>query len=231
MNRIVNIYHNNYLKSKKIKIKFDPLKEKTWEHTFDPDEHCDDIPLFEIPLPPNKSCVFQDIIQKNDIKNEIMKDALSMINKSEEEKQNDIKQKNISVSSKKNKYVSQKFLEKIKMKEKANNIINEINNYSLYYNSNKDMNAIYREILIQMKTILIINKKSMELSKISEAVLNSSQMIKDTFVEKNKMAEVISLLCGKYVDYVSIKNHSVYGRIVVLEKSNFTIPNNISLEN
>jgi len=231
LNRIVNIYHNNYLKSKKIKIKFDPLKEKTWEHTFVPDEHCDDIPLFEIPLPPNKSCVFQDIIQKNDIKNEIMKDALSMINKSEEEKQNDIKQKNISVSSKKNKYVSQKFLEKIKMKEKANNIINEINNYSLYYNSNKDMNAIYREILIQMKTILIINKKSMELSKISEAVLNSSQMIKDTFVEKNKMAEVISLLCGKYVDYVSIKNHSVYGRIVVLEKSNFTIPNNISLEN
>ena len=231
LNRIVNIYHDKYLKSKNIKIKFDPLKEKTWEHTFDPDEHCDDIPLFEIPLPPNKSCVFQDIIQKNDIKNEIMKDALSMINKSEEEKQNDIKQKNISVSCKKNKYVSQKFLEKIKMKEKANNIINEINNYSLYYNSNKDMNAIYREILIQMKTILIVNKKSMELNKISEAVLNSSQMIKDTFVEKNKMAEIITLLCGKYGDCVSIKNHSVYGRIVVLEKSNFTIPNNIILEN
>jgi len=73
------------------------------------------------------------------------------------------------------------------MKEKANSIINEINNYSLYYNSSKDMNAIYKEVLIQMKTILIVNKKSMELNKISEAILNSSQMIKDTFIEKNKV--------------------------------------------
>ena len=115
-----------------------------------------------------------------------MKDALSMINKSNEDKQKESQdpnpipnqKNNASTAKPKNKYVSQKFLEKIKMKEKANNIINEINNYSLYYNSNKDMNAIYREILIQMKTILIVNKKSMELSKITEAVLNSSQMIK-----------------------------------------------------
>ena len=81
LNKIVNVYHDKYLKRKKINPGFDPLIEKTWYHGFDPDEECEDIPLFEIPLPPSKSSVFQETIMKNDIRNEIMKDALSMINK------------------------------------------------------------------------------------------------------------------------------------------------------
>ena len=239
LNRIVNVYHNKYLAKNNIKLNFDPLKEKTWEHNFDPDAECEDIPLFEIPLPPNKCSVFQDIIMKNDIKNEIMKDALSMVNKSGEGEKNTSQNLNSNSNDKnnnyitptKNKYVSQKFLDKIRAKEKANNIITEINNYNLFHNSFKDFNAIYKEILMQIKTILIVNKKSMELDKISEAVLNSSQLIKDNVVEKDKMIEIICKLCEKYNDCISLKKHSLLGKIVVLENTNFQIPDKISIDN
>ena len=241
LNRIVNVFHNKYLSKKNIKINFDPLVEKTWEHNFDPDVECEDLPLFEIPLPPNKCSVFQDTIMKNDIKNEIMKDALSMVNKSNDEEEknasqnlnlnSNINKNNNSITAPKNKYVSQKFLEKIRAKEKANNVIKEINDYNLFHNSFKDSNAIYKEILMQMKTVLIVNKKSMELNKVSESVLNSSQLIKDTVCEKDKMAEIICMLCKKFSDFISLKNHSLLGKVVVLENNNFQIPNKISFDN
>ena len=240
LNRIVNVFHSKYLTKKNIKLNFDPLVEKTWEHNFDPDKECEDIPLFEIPLPPNKCSVFQELINKNDIKNEIMKDALNMVNKSNDDENISSQNLNSNLNSKnnnnyitptKNKYVSQKFLEKIRAKEKANNIINEITNYNLFHNSFKDSNAIYKEIIMQIKTILIVNKKSMKLDKISESVFNSSQLIKDIVIDKDKMAEIICMLCGKYSGFISIKNHSLLGKVVVLENSNFKIPNNISLDN
>ena len=241
LNRIVNVFHNKYLSKKNIKINFDPLVEKTWEHNFDPDAECEDLPLFEIPLPPNKCSVFQDTIMKNDIKNEIMKDALSMVNKSDDEEEkkasqnlnlnSNINKNNNSITAPKNKYVSQKFLEKIRAKEKANNVIKEINNYNLFHNSFKDSNAIFKEILMQMKTVLIVNKKSMELNKVSESVLNSSQLIKDSVCEKDKMAEIICMLCKKFSDFISLKNHSLLGKVVVLENNNFQIPNKISFDN
>ena len=234
LNRIVNFYHEKYLKAKKIRLGFDPLFEKTWYHTFNPDDECNDIPLFEIPMPPNKCSVFQETIMKNDIKNEILKDALSMINKSNEEIN---KSQNLNSNNKnnitpiKNKYVSQKFLEKIRAKERANNIINEINDYSQYHNSKKDMNEIYREILIQMKTKLLLNKKSMELRSISESVLNSSNLIKDAVNDEEKMSEIICKLCEKYKEFIAVKKHSSLGRLVVLEKSNFEIPWKVEFNN
>ena len=235
LNKIVNVYHDKYLKRKKINPGFDPLIEKTWYHGFDPDEECEDIPLFEIPLPPSKSSVFQETIMKNDIRNEIMKDALSMINKpNNEEKasQNlNLNNNNNNITPPKNKYVSQKFLEKIRAKEKANNIIKEINNYNQYHNSKKDMSAIYKEILIQMKTKLILNKKSMELKNISESVLNSSSSIKESIIDEENMAEIICKLCEKYKEFISLKKHSSLGRVVVLENANYSIPENISLDN
>ena len=234
LNKIVNVYHDKYLKRKKINPGFDPLIEKTWYHGFDPDEECEDIPLFEIPLPPSKSSVFQETIMKNDIRNEIMKDALSMINKpNNEEKasQNLNLNNNNNITPPKNKYVSQKFLEKIRAKEKANNIIKEINNYNQYHNSKKDMSAIYKEILIQMKTKLILNKKSMELKNISESVLNSSSTIKESIIDEENMAEIICKLCEKYKEFISLKKHSSLGRVVVLENANYSIPENISLDN
>ena len=233
LQRIVNVYHEKYLKKKRIKLGFDPLIEKTWYHKFNPDEECEDIPLFEIPLPPNKSSVFQDTIMKNDIKNEIMKDALSMINKSNDEvnESQNLNLKNKNINTTKNKYVSQQFLEKIRAKEKANNIIKEINNYNQYHNSKKDMNEIYKEILIQMKTKLLLNKKSMELRNISESVLNSSPMIKECVNDDEKLAEIICKLCEKYKEYISLKIHSSLGKVVVLEDSNFEIPEKVNFEN
>ena len=235
LNKIVNVYHDKYLKRKKINPGFDPLIEKTWYHGFDPDEECEDIPLFEIPLPPSKSSVFQETIMKNDIRNEIMKDALSMINKPNNEdkaSQNlNLNNNNNNLTPPKNKYVSQKFLEKIRAKEKANNIIKEINNYNQYHNSKKDMSAIYKEILIQMKTKLILNKKSMELKNISESVLNSSSTIKESIIDEENMAEIICKLCEKYKEFISLKKHSSLGRVVVLENANYSIPENISLDN
>ena len=233
LQRIVNIYHDKYLKRKNIKLGFDPLTEKAWHHNFNPDEECEDIPLFEIPLPPNKSSVFQDTVMKNDIKNEIMKDALSMINKSNEENNisKDSNEKNKNVTPIKNKYVSQKFLEKIRAKERANNIIKEINNYNQYYDSRKDMNAIYKEILVQMKTQLLINKKSMELRNISESVFNSNSLIKENVNDEGKLSEIICKLCEKYKEFIAVKNHSSLGKVVVLEDSNFKIPDNINIDN
>ena len=235
LNKIVNVYHDKYLKRKKINPGFDPLIEKTWYHGFDPDEECEDIPLFEIPLPPSKSSVFQETIMKNDIRNEIMKDALSMINKPNNEdkaSQNlNLNNNNNNITPPKNKYVSQKFLEKIRAKEKANNIIKEINNYNQYHNSKKDMSAIYKEILIQMKTKLILNKKSMELKNISESVLNSSSTIKESIIDEENMAEIICKLCEKYKEFISLKKHSSLGCVVVLENTNYSIPENISLDN
>ena len=171
---------------------------------------------------------------KNDIKNEILKDALSMINKSNEEineSQNlNLNNKN-NITPIRNKYVSQKFLDKIRAKEKANNIINEINDYNQYHNSKKDMSVIYREILIQMKTKLLLNKKSMELRNISESVLNSNNLIKEAINDEEKMSEIICKLCEKYKDFIAVKKHSSLGRLVVLENSNFEIPRNINFDN
>ena len=233
LNRIVNVYHDKFLKKKNIEIGFDPLIEKTWHHSFDPDEECDDIPVFEIPLPPCKCSVFQDTIMKNDIKNEIMKDALSMINKSNEEinSSQNLNLKNKSVTPIKNKYVSQNFLDKIRAKEKANNIINEINNYSQYHNNKKDMSSIYKEILVQMKTKLLLNKKSMELRNISESVFNSSTSIKDAVNDVENMAEIICKLCAKYEEFIALKKHSRLGKIVVLEDSSYEIPEKVCLDN
>ena len=233
LNRIVNVYHDKFLKKKNIEIGFDPLIEKTWHHSFDPDEECDDIPVFEIPLPPSKCSVFQDTIMKNDIKNEIMKDALSMINKSNEEinSSQNLNLKNKSVTPIKNKYVSQNFLDKIRAKEKANNIINEINNYSQYHNNKKDMSLIYKEILVQMKTKLLLNKKSMELRNISESVFNSSTSIKDAVNDVENMAEIICKLCAKYEEFIALKKHSRLGKIVVLEDSSYEIPEKVCLDN
>ena len=233
LQRIVNLYHDKYLKRKNIKLGFDPLIEKTWHHNFNPDEECSDIPLFEIPLPPNKSSVFQDTIMKNDIKNEIMKDALSMINKSNDEinASQNLNLKNNNITPIKNKYVSQKFLEKIRAKEKANNIINEISKYNQFHNSKKDMNVIYKEILIQMKTKLLINKKSMELRSMTESVFNSSSIIKDGVNDEDNLAEIICKLCEKYKEFIACKKHSSLGKVIVLENSNFVIPENVSIDN
>ena len=122
-------------------------------------------------------------------------------------------------------------MDKIRAKEKANNIINEINNYSQYHNNKKDMSSIYKEILVQMKTKLLLNKKSMELRNISESVFNSSTSIKDAVNDVENMAEIICKLCAKYEEFIALKKHSRLGKIVVLEDSSYEIPEKVCLDN
>jgi hypothetical protein len=241
LNLIVNFYHQKFLKDNNIVINFIPLEHKTWHHRFDPDRICKDIPLFEIPLPPKNTSVFQSTIMKNDINNEMMIDAIDMVtNTNNNEKDinknnnNEIVTNNNKNSENKklnNKYVSQIFLNKLRAKEKANNIINEIHSYNLYHNNIKDMNNIYKEILMQMKTILIVNKNIHKLSEISELLINSNQSIKECFFNVDKIAEIIIKLCKKIEGFISVKNHSYLGPVVVLENKDFKIPNKIALDN
>ena len=230
LNRIVNIYHKEYLKKNNISINFDPLIQKTWYHAFDPDIECPDIPLFEIPQPPNKVSVFENVIMKNDLKNQIMKDALSLIKK-DSNNSNMTKINTTAATVNINKYVSKSFLEKIRAKEKANSIVNEIQNYNSYVNNKKDYNLIYKEVLMQMKTILLVNNKSKEIGEFAEMLLNGNKIIKDAFYDKEKMEEIIGKVSEKFKDFISIKNHSFLGRIVVLENDDFCIPNEVSISN
>ena len=230
LNKIVNIYHKEYLKKNNISINFDPLIQKTWYHAFDPDIECPDIPLFEIPQPPNKVSVFENVIMKNDLKNQIMKDALSLIKK--DSNNSNVTKINTTASSVNvNKYVSKSFLEKIRAKEKANSIVNEIQNYNSYVNNKKDYNLIYKEVLMQMKTILLVNNKSKEIGEFAEMLLNGNKIIKDAFYDKEKMEEIIGKVSEKFKDFISIKNHSFLGRIVVLENDDFCIPNEVCISN
>ena len=99
LNRLVNISHKKFLSKNNININFDPLVQKTWYHSFDPDKECPDIPLFEIPNAPNKVNVFETTVMNNDIQNQIIKDALNLINKNNEEDIAINKNKNTSVNT------------------------------------------------------------------------------------------------------------------------------------
>ena len=128
-----------------------------------------------------------------------------------------------------NKYVSQLFLNKLRAKERANSVINEIQNYNIYHNSLKDMSKIYKEILIQTKTVLLTNKNVHKLKDVAELVLNSNQLIKDNFNEIGKLMNAIKKLCSKYNEIINVINHSYLGPVVVLVNKDIEIPEKIEL--
>ena len=224
LNLIVNNYHTKFLQKSKIKVKFNPLEQKTWYHKFDPDTECEDIPLFSIPEPSTQSPVFENTILKNDLKKEIMNSDIAMLvdDKKEENKKNETNKIG-------NKYVSQSFLNKIKAKERANSVINEIHNYNLYNNSLKDMNNIYKEVIYQTKTVLMTNKNIHQLKDVAEQVLNSSQVIKDNFNDVKKMMDIIKKLCNKNKEIINVINHSYLGPVVVLVNKDAKIPEKIEI--
>ena len=221
---MVNNYHTKFLQKSKIKVKFNPLEQKTWYHKFDPDTECEDIPLFSIPEPITQSPVFENTILKNDLKKEIMNSDIAMLvdDKKEENKKNETNKIG-------NKYVSQSFLNKIKAKERANSVINEIHNYNLYNNSLKDMNNIYKEVIYQTKTVLMTNKNIHQLKDVAEQVLNSSQVIKDNFNDVKKMMDIIKKLCNKNKEIINVINHSYLGPVVVLVNKDAKIPEKIEI--
>ena len=220
LNLIANNYHDIYLKKLKITSKFNPLEQKTWYHKFDPDKECEDIPGYDLPPPPSQNSIFESTIEKNDLKKEIMNEQdINTINETNNENK----------GIKGNKYVSQLFLNKLRAKERANSVINEIQNYNIYHNSLKDMSKIYKEILIQTKTVLLTNKNVHKLKDVAELVLNSNQLIKDNFNEIGKLMNAIKKLCSKYNEIINVINHSFLGPVVVLVNKDIEIPEKIEL--
>ena len=228
LNRIVNDFHSKFIEKNNIKLKFDPLKSKTWHHDFDYEKECEEIPLYEIPDTPEKNCsLFERTIIKNDIKSQILKDALSMVNESDDKEENEnIKQKDNKILSK---YISSDLLLKLRKKEEAIKISNEIYNYNLSINNKKDLSKIYREIILQTKAFLMINKKSYGLKELSEKIWNCKRIIKDAFSSKEEVADIIYKLCNKYSDIIKVIKHSLLGYIVVLQNNNKEIPNEIQI--
>lgn len=215
LNQIVNDFHNKFLKEKKIKIKFNPLIQKTWHHDFNPDSMCSQIPKFEIPDPPESKSIFEQTINNNDIKKQ-----LNLIDNKEK---NEIIQPKKNKQSSENKFVSEELLQKIRAKEKEKKIINEINDYNYYHNLQNDKNKVMKYMLLQIKTLLMTHNKSMELNELSELILNSNIIFKDYFENKQKLNQEIIQFCQKNNDFIKINKHSALGLIVVLENSEYAI--------
>ena len=220
LNQIVNDFHNNFLKEKKIKIKFNPLIQKTWHHDFNPDIQCTPIPQFDIPEPPECKSIFEQTINNNDIKKQ-----LNLINDKEK---NDIIQPTKGKQSPANKFVSQELLQKIRAKEREKKIINEISDYNLYHNLQTDKIKVFKYLLLQIKTLLMTHNKSMELNELSELILNSNIMFKDFFEEKQKLNQEIIKFCQRNKGFININKHSTLGLMVVLENSDFVISDNLA---
>ena len=220
LNHIVNDFHNKFLKEKKIKIKFNPLIQKTWHHDFNPDIQCTPIPQFDIPEPPECKSIFEQTINNNDIKKQ-----LNLINDKEK---NDIIQPTKGKQSPANKFVSQELLQKIRAKEREKKIINEISDYNLYHNLQTDKIKVFKYLLLQIKTLLMTHNKSMELNELSELILNSNIMFKDFFEEKQKLNQEIIKFCQNNKGFININKHSTLGLMVVLENSDFVISDNLA---
>jgi hypothetical protein len=216
LNYIVSDYHDKFLKENKIKIKFNPLTQKTWHHEFDPDKYCKPIPFFEFPSPPEYKSIFAETINKNDIKSQLS--SIKYDDSSKKEKE--------SNSSSASKFVSEEYIKKIRAKEQALNIVKEINQFNYYYNHKSDGNRIIKNMLLQVKTLLMTHKKSMELNVLSELILNSNRIFKDYFENVQKLNNVIINICKKYSDFININNHSRLGYVVVLQNSEYQIPDN-----
>ena len=216
LNHIVNDFHTKFLKEKKIKIKFNPLIQKTWYHDFNPDIHCTPIPQFEIPNPPECKSIFQQTINNNDLKKQ-----LNLINSKEK---NDIIQPNKNKQSSVNKFVSEEYLQKIRAKEREKKIITEINDYNYYRNLKNDKNKVIKNMLLQIKTLLMTHNKSMALNDLSELIINSDNMLKNYFEDKQKLSQEIVKFCQKNNGFININKHSTLGLMVILENSDYVIP-------
>ena len=216
LNHIVNDFHTKFLKEKKIKIKFNPLIQKTWHHDFNPDIHCTPIPQFEIPNPPECKSIFQQTINNNDLKKQ-----LNLINSKEK---NDIIQPNKNKQSSVNKFVSEEYLQKIRAKEREKKIITEINDYNYYRNLKNDKNKVIKNMLLQIKTLLMTHNKSMALNDLSELIINSDNMLKNYFEDKQKLSQEIVKFCQKNNGFININKHSTLGLMVILENSDYLIP-------
>ena len=86
-----------------------------------------------------------------------------------------------------------------------------------------DKNKVMKYMLLQIKTLLMTHNKSMELNELSELILNSNNMFKDYFENKQKLNQEIIKFCQKNEDFIKLNKHSTLGFIVVLKNSEYVI--------
>ena len=225
LNNIVNDYHSKFLIDNEIEINFDPLIQNTWHHLFDPDKICEDIPKFVLPFPEKENLLYENEIKKNVINNQIVNNDLNLTDSNNTNTPNDtIEDNNITETTKKNinnKFVNQK-------QDDINNNIKEIKNY---YNTKKDISDFYAEVLLQIKTILLDNYKSMKLNKFIELILNSSIIIKETIKNNKKMELILIELSKIFKDLFCIEYSQNYDeKIIVLNNKNYIIPSEKEIE-
>ena len=220
LNCIVSEYHIKFLKENNILIKFNPLKQKIWHHEFDPDEYCPPIPFFEFPSPPEYKSIFVETINKNDIKTQ-----LSSIKYEDDLIKGD---SSGSFQSSASKFVSEEYIKKIRAKEQASNIVKEINQFNYYYNLKKDRNKIIKDMLMQIKTLLMTHKRSLGLNELSELILNSNREFKDFFVNVQNLNKIIVNFTKEYSGFIKVSNHSRLGFIVVLLNNEYIIPDSFN---
>ena len=201
----VNEEHKKYLE--KINIKnFDPYLTQTWHHGFDL-QNINDIPKFEIiPKPNNQINPYENLIANNDIRNYLIDNAINEKNDYKNEEKNPILSK----------YVSSEFLNKLKKKEEAIKINNEILNYSTLNHYQNDIINNISNLIIELKTLCIISKKeSWNINELISKLLNSKN-IKNSFNEK-ELKDIFEKLNKIFPNWIKIIQHSIFGKLIVFE--------------
>ena len=227
--QIVNNHHMQFLEQKNLPL-YEALKQKSWHHEFDLD-NCPDIPTFNIQEKPQHSQVFQKSIIENDIKSDIMKNAMDLVYNEKDISKEELAKMDAQ-SKALSKFVSKDFIEKLKLKERVNKISNEINDYNYAIHSKKDNQKLYKEILTSLKTLLVLNENKVtgnELSEMVSNLRNSSSMIRNSFTD-SELATTIKKLAENYPNLLKVKMSSALGKYVVVMDVNTQIPDIINLD-
>lgn len=221
---LVNKYHKKFLEENNLR-KFNPLKAKTWHHTFDLETMCEEIPIFTLEPKPTNTQIFERVIAENDIKSMIMKDAMSSSDGMDIEGEQPKKEE-----SELNKYVSFEFIKKLKAKEEANKVSKEIIDYNYHLHSQMNYKEIHMEIVKQIKTYFCVNScESLEISQMAEVLLNSGKEIKAALYNKENVIEVMKKISKAYPKILQIKKNSIVGYVVIMDMK-AKIPKEIIIE-
>lgn len=218
--KIVSMHHCSFLSQNGYE-QFNPITNKTWHSEFNLDE-CPDIPIFNIQPKPSNSQIF-DSIMYDDTRSDIMKSALNLVNK---EMNTKIEEPKKAVESELSKYVSSNFLNKLKIKEKAKKITDEIIDYKSKIINNQSRKKVCIEILNQMKTLILINPNRMfgfTLSEMSHMLKNSCSIINNDLDEK-EISSILIKMSQKFPDLIKIKSSTYLAKPVVVMNIDKELP-------
>ena len=185
---------------------FDPYKTKTWHHEFDL-EKVKDIPMFNIEEKPTNHNPYENTIIKNDIRSYLVDKCINYEeNKVKKEEKNSILSK----------YCSPEFLNKLRKKEEAIKISNEILNYTSLNHSQQDIIKNISNLIIEIKTLTIISKKeSWNFSELIKKLLISKNI--NVYFNEKELYNTIQKLIIIFPNWIKLINHSIFGKTIVIE--------------